>query len=91
MLEPGVDVSYETIRACDRFGQEYAKTSHGVVVGGRATHGTWTRCSSRSTAHSGTCGARSTSTAPCSTFCVGSRRNAVAAKTLFRRLLTGLR
>jgi putative transposase len=24
MLERGVDVSYEAIRACDRFGQEYA-------------------------------------------------------------------
>jgi transposase-like protein len=40
MLERGVDVSYETIRAwCDRFGQQYA-TSYGVVVRGRATNGT---------------------------------------------------
>ena len=44
------------------------RTSYGVVVRGRATHGTSMRCSSRSTAHSGTCGARSTSTATRSTF-----------------------
>ena len=31
------------------------RTSCAVVVRGRATHGTWMRCSSRSTAHSGTC------------------------------------
>ena len=34
------------------------RTSCAVVVRGRATNGTWMRCSSRSTAHSGTCGAR---------------------------------
>ena len=68
MLERGVDVSYETIRAwCDRFGQEYANQLRRRGRG-RATNGTWMRCSSRSTAHSGTCGARSTSTATCSTF-----------------------
>ena len=44
------------------------RTSCAVVVGGWATNGTSMRCSSKSTAHSGTCGARSTSTATCSTF-----------------------
>jgi Plasmid pRiA4b ORF-3-like protein len=39
-----------------------------VEVGDRSTNGTSMRCSSRSTAHSGTCGARSTSMATCSTF-----------------------
>ena len=47
------------------------RTSCGVVVRGRATSGTSLRCSFRSTAHSGTCGARSTSTARCSTFWSG--------------------
>ena len=51
MLERGVDVSYETIRAwCDRFGQEYANQLRRRGRG-RATNGTWMRCSSRSTAH----------------------------------------
>ena len=67
------------------------RTSCAVVVRGRATNGTWMRCSSRSTAHSGTCGARSTSTATCSTFWSSRAENAVAAKKFFRRLLTGLR
>ena len=91
MFERGVDVSYESIRAwCDRFGQEYANQlrRRGPRPG---DNGTWMRCSSRSTARSGTCGARSTSTATCSTFWSQSRRNAVAAKKFFRRLLTGLR
>ena len=91
MFERGVDVSYETIRAwCDRLGRS-TRTSCAVVVGGRATNGTWMRCSSRSTAHSGTCGARSTSTGNVLDILVQSRRNAVAAKKFFRRLLTGLR
>ena len=47
------------------------RTSCAVVVRGRVTNGTPMRCSSRSTAHSGTCGARSTSTARCSTFWSG--------------------
>jgi putative transposase len=47
MLERGVEVSDETIRAwCERFGPEYAN-SCAVVVGGWATTGTSMRCSSR--------------------------------------------
>ncbi len=91
MLERGVEVSYETIRAwCDRFGQEYANQlrRRGPRPG---TNGTWMRCSSRSTAHSGTCGARSTQHGNVLDVLVQSRRNAVAAKKFFRRLLKGLR
>ena len=68
MLVRGVAVSYETIRRwCARFGQAYANQ---LRRGARApaTSGTSMRCSSGSTAGCGTCGARSTSTATCSTF-----------------------
>src|ERR1700690_3758750 len=68
MLERDVAVSYETIRRwCAKFGQAYASglrhATHGPV-----TNGTATKCSSGSTARGTTCGARSTSTATCSTF-----------------------
>ena len=92
MLERGVEVSYETIRACcDRFGQQYANQ---LRRRGRRPGDKWhldevfvqingaQRC---------TCGARSTSTAIVLDILVGSRRNAVAAKKFFRRLLKGLR
>ena len=68
MFARGVEVSYETIRAwCDRFGRR-TRTSCAGGGRGRAIHGTLMRCLSRLTAHSGTCGVRSTSTATCSTF-----------------------
>jgi len=60
------------------------------VVRGRATNGTWMRCSSSSTAHSGTCGAVDQH-GNVLDILVQSRRNAVAAKKFFRRLLKGLR
>jgi putative transposase len=91
MLERGVEVSYETIRAwCDRFGPEYANQPRRR---GRRLGDQWhlDEVFVQITAHSGTCGARSTSTATCSTLWVWSRRTAVAAKKFFRRLLNGLR
>src|SRR6478609_4794606 len=68
MLVRGVAVSYETIRRwCAKFGQAYANQLRRRRPR-PATSGTSTRCSSGSTAGCGTCGARSTSTATCSTF-----------------------
>jgi hypothetical protein len=52
MLERGVDVSYETIRAwCASGSASSTRTGCAVAVCGRATNGTWMRCSSRSAAH----------------------------------------
>ena len=66
------------------------RTSCAVVVRGRATNGTWMRCSSRSTAHRGTrCAVDQHGNVL--DVLVQSRRNAVAAKKFFRRLLKGLR
>ena len=59
MIERGVGVTYEMVRAWwDRFGQQYANQLRRRDAR-RATNGARMRCSSRSTAHSGTCGARS--------------------------------
>ena len=67
MLERGVDVSYETIRPwwTVRAGVRKLAAPSGPRPGDR-----WhlDEVSSRSAAHGGTCGARSTSTATCSTF-----------------------
>jgi len=91
MLVRGVAVSYETIRRwCAKFGQAYANPLRRRRPR-PATSGTSTRCSSGSTAGCGTCGARSTSTANVLDVLVQSRRNAVAAKRFFRKLLKGLR
>src|ERR1700760_3925102 len=68
MLERGVAVSYETIRRwCAKFGQAYASG----LRRRRPRPGDKWHCDEvfiRSTARSTTCGARSTSTATCSTF-----------------------
>ena len=91
MLTRGVVVSYETIRRwCAKFGQAYAnqlrrrRPPRRQVAPRRGLR-------RRSTAAPITCGARSTSTATCSTCLVQSRRNAMAAKRFFRKLLKGLR
>ena len=67
MLQRGVVVSYETIRAwCAKFGQVYAdQLRRRRPRPGDKWH--LDEVFVRSTAHSGTCGARSTSTATCST------------------------
>src|SRR6185295_12241946 len=91
MLERGVDVSYETIRAwCDRFGQQYANqlrrrgplpgdTWHldevFVQINGAQRY-LWRAVNQHGNALD---------------ILVQSRRNAVAAKKFFRRLRTGLR
>jgi putative transposase len=84
-------LSYETIRAwCDRFGPEYANQ---LRRRGRRLGDNWhlDEVFVQITAHSGTCGARSTSTATCSTLWSGRAEPRVAAKKFFRRLRTGLR
>ena len=91
MLERGVDVSYETIRAwCDRFGQEYANQ---LRRRGRRLGDKWhldevfvqingaQRYLWRAVDQHG----------KVLDVLVQSRRNAVAAKKFFRRLLKGLR
>ena len=91
MLERGVDVSYETIRAwCDRFGQEYANQ---LRRRGRRPGDKWhldevfvqingaQRYLWRAVDQHGNV----------LDILVQSRRNAVAAKKFFRRLLKGLR
>ena len=92
MLARGVVVTYETIRRwCAKFGPDYAaQLRRRRPRPGDKWHldEVFVR---RSTAGSSTCGARSTSTATCSTSLVQSRRNAVAAKRFFRKLLKGLR
>ena len=60
------------------------------MVGGRATNGTWMRCSSSSTAHSGTCGAVDQH-GNVLDILVQSRRNAVAAKEVLPPPAHGLR
>jgi putative transposase len=91
MLERGVDVSYETIRAwCDRFGQEYANQLRRrgprpgdkwhldevfVQISG-TIHYLWRAVDQHGNVLD---------------VLVQSRRNAVAAKKFFRRLLKGLR
>src|SRR5215213_2686309 len=55
-----------------------------------AISGISTKCSSAPMACSTTCGAPSTRMAPCSTILVQRRRNKVAAKKFFRKLLKGL-
>jgi putative transposase len=91
MLERGVDVSYETIRAwCDRFGQEYANQlrRRGLRPGDKwhldevfvqingAHRYLWRAVDQHGNVLD---------------ILVQSRRNAMAAKTFFRRLLKGLR
>jgi putative transposase len=89
MLERGVDVSYETIRAgCDRFGQQYA---HQLRRRGRRLGDKWhldavfvqingaQRYLWRAVDQPG----------DVLDVLVQSRRNAVAAKKLLRRLRTG--
>ena len=91
MLERGVDVSYETIRAwCDRFGQEYANQlrRRGARPGDKwhldevfvqingAQRYLWRAVDQHGNVLD---------------ILVQSRRNAVAAQKFFRRLLTGLR
>ena len=67
MLARGVVVSYETIRRwCAKFGPVYAAELRRRRPG-PGTSGISTRCSSGSTAGSGTCGGRWTRAAPCST------------------------
>ena len=91
MLERGVDVSYETIRAwCDRFGQEYANQLRRrgprpgdkwhldevfVQINGAQRY-LWRAVDQHGNVLD---------------ILVQSRRNAVAAKKFFRRLLKGLR
>ena len=91
MLERGVDVSYETIRAwCDRFGQEYANQLRRrgprpgdkwhldevfVQINGAQRY-PWRAVDQHGNVLD---------------ILVQSRRNAVAAKKFFRRLLKGLR
>ena len=90
MLERGVDVSYETIRAwCDRFGQEYANQRRRgprpgdkwhldevfVQINGAQRY-LWRAVDQHGNVLD---------------ILVQSRRNAVAAKKFFRRLLKGLR
>ena len=90
MLERGVDVSYETIRAwCDRFGQEYANQlrRRGPRLGDKwhldevfvqingAQRYLWRAVDQHGNVLD---------------ILVQSRRNAVAAKKFFRRLLKGL-
>jgi len=69
MLQRGVVVSYETIRQwCAKFGQVYAnRLRRRRARPGLATSGISMKFSSGSTARFTTCGARSTSTALCST------------------------
>ena len=91
MLERGVDVSYETIRAwCDRFGQQYANQlrRRGRRLGDKwhldevfvqingAQRYLWRAVDQHGNVLD---------------ILVQSRRNAVAAKKFFRRLLKGLR
>ena len=91
MLERGVDVSYETIRACcDRFGQEYANQlrPRGPRLGDKwhldevsvqingAQRYLWRAVDQHGNVLD---------------ILVQSRRNAVAAKRFFRKLLKGLR
>ena len=91
MLERGVDVSYETIRAwCDRFGQQYANQlrRRGARLGDKwhldevfvqingAQRYLWRAVDQPGNVLD---------------VLVQSRRNAVAAKRFFRRLLKGLR
>ena len=91
MLERGVDVSYMRRSGSGASGSGSSmRTSCAVVVCGRATNGTLMRCSSGSAAHSGTCGVVDQHGNVLDVL-VQSRRNAVAAKKFFRRLLTGLR
>ena len=91
MLERGVDVSYETIWAwCDRFGQQYANQLRRrgprpgdkwhldevfVQINGAQRY-LWRAVDQHANVLD---------------ILVQSRRNAVAAKKFFRRLLTGLR
>ena len=89
MLERGVDVSYETIRAwCDRFGQQYANELRRrgprpgdhldevfVQINGAQRY-LWRAVDQHGNVLD---------------VLVQSRRNAVAAKKFFRRLLKGLR
>ena len=73
MFERGVDVSYETIRAwCDRFGQDYANQlrRRGPRPGDK-WHLDEVFVQINGAQQCGTCGARSTSTATCSTFWSG--------------------
>ena len=91
MLDRGVDVSYVTIRAgCDRFGPQYANQlrrrgrrpgdnwhlDEVFVQINRAQRYLWRAVDQHGKVLD---------------IVVGSRRNAVAAKKFFRRLLTGLR
>ena len=62
-----------------------------VVVGGRATHGTSMRCSSEINGAQRYLWRAVDQHANVLNSLVPSRRNAVAAKKFFRRLLTGLR
>jgi len=68
MLVRGVAVSYETTGGGAPSSGRPTPTSCAGGARAPATSGTSTRCSSGSTAGCGTCGARSTSTATCSTF-----------------------
>ena len=91
MLQRGVEVSYETIRAwCDRLGPEYANQ---LRRRGRRRGDNWhlDEVFVQITAHSGTCGARSDRHGNVLDIVVWSRRTAVAATKFFRRLRTGLR
>ena len=92
MLERGVDVSYETIRAwCDRFGQQYAEPAapSWCAAGQTAWHldevfvsiNGAQRYLWRAVDQHG----------KVLDIVVESRRNAVAATKFFRRLFTGLR
>ena len=85
-------VSYETIRAwCAKFGQDYAnQLRRRRPRPGDKWHLDEVFVTDQRHA-STTCGARSTSTATCSTSWSQSRRNAMAAKRFFRKLLKGLR
>ena len=91
MAQRGVDVTYETIRQwCRKFGQQYANALRRRARA-PATSGTWTRCSSRSTARTSYLWRAVDQDGNVLDILVQSRRNQAAAEKFFRKLLKGLR
>ena len=84
-------VSYETIRHGAPSSGRPTRTGCAGAARGPATNGTWTRCSSGSTAHQRYLWRAVDQHGNVLDILVQSRRNAVAAKRFFRKLLKGLR
>ena len=92
MLVRGVVVSYETIRRwCAKFGQAYANQLRRRRPAPRRQVAPRRGVRRDQRQHSGTCGARSTSTATCSTFWSSRAETRWPPSKFFRKLLKGLR